>query len=85
MQIAKLFMNGKSQAVRLPKEFRFYGDQVYIKKMSNGVLLLPYENGWQAMVDALDLFSSDIFAGGREQPEQQTRPELEEMFDELSS
>lgn len=84
MQTAKLFMNGNSQAVRLPKEFRFYGEQVYIKKMSNGVLLLPYENGWQAMFDALEQFSPDIFAEGREQPELQTRDGLEVLFDELS-
>ncbi|MCP4357013.1 MAG: antitoxin [Chloroflexi bacterium] len=85
MKVAKLFMNGNSQAVRLPKEFRFDGDRVYIKRVSNGVLLLPHEKSWQIMLDALDQFSDDIFEGGREQPAQQTRAELEEMFDELPS
>ena len=85
MQVAKLFKNGNSQAVRLPKEFRFSGDRVYIKRVSNGVLLLPHEEPWQIMFDALDQFSDDIFDGGREQPAQQTRAELEGMFDELSS
>ena len=54
MQVAKLFKNGNSQAVRLPKEFRFSGEQVYIKKVSGGVLLLPHEESWQSMFDALD-------------------------------
>ena len=41
MQTAKLFNNGRSQAVRLPKEFRFSGDDVYIKKYQGIVMLLP--------------------------------------------
>lgn len=85
MQTAKLFMSGDSQAVRLPKAFRFTGEQVYIKKMGNGVLLLPYENGWQIMFDALAQFSPGLFADERQQPVLQTREELEELFDELSS
>ena len=85
MQTAKLFMNGNSQAVRLPKEFRFHGDQVYIKRMSSGVLLLPYDTAWQGLFDALDEFSPDICAEGREQPVEQERTDLEDMFDEISS
>ena len=80
MQVAKLFKNGNSQAVRLPKNFRFSGERVYIKKVSNGVLLLPHDESWQMMFDALEQFSDDLFADGREQPEQQSRVELEEMF-----
>ncbi len=41
MQTARLFINGNSQAVRLPKEFRFEGDEVVIKKVGNAVVLLP--------------------------------------------
>jgi len=41
METAKLFINGRSQAVRLPKAFRFDGNEVYIKKISGGVLLIP--------------------------------------------
>jgi antitoxin VapB len=41
METAKLFVNGRSQAVRLPKAFRFDGNEVYIKKISGGVLLIP--------------------------------------------
>lgn len=80
MQVAKLFKNGSSQAVRLPKDFRFSGTQVYIKKVSNGVLLLPHDESWQMLFDALEQFSDDLFADGREQPEQQSRTALENLF-----
>jgi len=60
MQTAKLFPNGSSQAVRLPKEFRFDGDQVYVKRVGNGVMLLPYTAPWQTLIDSLDLFTPDF-------------------------
>ena len=41
MESAKIFINGRSQAVRLPKAYRFEGNEVYIKKISGGVLLIP--------------------------------------------
>jgi antitoxin VapB len=72
MQTAKLFKNGQSQAVRLPKEFRFDGDQVYIKRLGSGVLLLPHHDAWDIMIESLDKFSED-FMEDREQPEQQER------------
>ena len=75
MRTAKLFKNGRSQAVRLPKEFRFDGDQVFIKKLGNIVVLLPYQNSWQALFDSLEQFSDD-FMVSREQPEQQVREGL---------
>jgi len=75
MRTAKLFKNGRSQAVRLPKEFRFDGAQVFIKKLGNAVVLLPYQNSWQALFDSLEQFSDD-FMVSREQPEQQVREGL---------
>ena len=51
MKTAKLFQNGQSQAVRLPKEFRFNGDQVYVQRMGNAVVLLPFDAPWQALFD----------------------------------
>ncbi len=75
MRTAKLFKNGRSQAVRLPKEFRFDGTQVFIKKLGNAVVLLPYQNSWQALFDSLEQFSDD-FMVSREQPEQQIREGL---------
>ena len=67
METAKLFQNGKSQAVRLPKEFRFKSDRVYLKRMGNAVILLPFSAPWQSLVDSLPLFSSD-FMQERTQP-----------------
>lgn len=72
MEIAKLFQNGKSQAVRLPKEFRFMGNLVYIKRAGNAVILLPYNAPWQALIGSLSLFSSD-FMQERDQPATQER------------
>ncbi len=69
MDTAKLFKNGQSQAVRLPKAFRFKGEQVYIKKVGNAVVLMPYDDPWQLMLDSLDKFEGDLFPNGREQPE----------------
>jgi antitoxin VapB len=75
MKVAKLFKNGNSQAVRLPKEFRFEGTQVYVKRMGNAVLLLPEQDSWQILFDSLGLFSDD-FMEVRDQPEQQVRETL---------
>ena len=75
MDVAKLFKNGQSQAVRLPKEFRFEGTQVFIKRMGNAVLLMPEQDSWQVLFDSLDLFSDD-FMEERQQPEQQEREDL---------
>ncbi|MGE5148718.1 MAG: antitoxin, partial [Rhodospirillaceae bacterium] len=46
MRTAKLFKNGRSQAVRLPKEFRFEGDEVYVKRVAGGVMLLAKDESW---------------------------------------
>ncbi len=75
MEMAKLFQNGKSQAVRLPKKFRFRGDKVIIKKIGEAVILLPYDDAWQSLVESLKLFSPD-FMETRDQPEQQKREGL---------
>lgn len=72
METARLFQNGKSQAVRLPKAFRFAGDRVFIKRMGNAVVLLPYEHGWDTLVESLARFSDDFMAE-REQPPTQER------------
>lgn len=60
MHTAKIFQNGRSQAVRLPKEFRFNQDEVAIKSFGNGVLLLPLENPWQLMQEAVNEFEGDF-------------------------
>ena len=73
---AKLFQNGHSQALRLPKEFRFAGKQVFIKKMGEMVLLIPQHYTWQSWFEGLDMFSSD-FMSQRTQPTQSREPFFE--------
>ncbi len=75
MQTAKLFQNGQSQAVRLPREFRFAGDRVFIKRVGNAVVLLPYHAPWQSLIDSLAAFSED-FLSERAQPPTQQREGL---------
>ena len=72
MKTAKLFQNGQSQAVRLPKEFRFEGDEVLIKKVGAAVVLLPAQRSWDTLIQSLTQFSPD-FLREREQPPQQKR------------
>lgn len=67
--IAKLFQNGRSQAVRLPKEFRFEGDRVRIRKVAQGVLLEPLVQDAAQWFEELDKFNSQPFmVPGRRQP-----------------
>ena len=72
MNTAKLFTNGRSQAVRLPKECRFTGKDVYVRKLKGLVILVPKEAAWQSLIDSLDHFSSD-FLDEREQPAEEER------------
>jgi antitoxin VapB len=72
METAKLFQNGKSQAVRLPKEFRLKGERVYVKRLGGAVVLLPYNAPWQPLVESLELFSDD-YLRSRKQPPVQRR------------
>lgn len=75
MDTAKVFQSGRSQAIRLPKEYRFDGTQVFIKKVGEAVILMPYREGWQTLFDSLNQFSED-FMTSRDQPEQQLREEV---------
>lgn len=69
---AKLFMSGRSQAVRLPKALRFEGQEVIAKRFGNGVLLLPADAPWQVMQEALGEFEPGLVLT-RDQPEQAPR------------
>ena len=71
MKTAKLFKNGRSQAVRLPREFRFRGKEVYIKKIPHGVLLTE-KDPWELFEEGLSELSSDFMAH-RLQPKLQKR------------
>lgn len=74
METAKIFNNGRSQAVRLPKAYRFSGEEVYIKKLGEMVILYPITAGWDILADGLRMFSED-FMPERDQPEIQPRDE----------
>ena len=75
MKTAKLFQNGKSQAVRLPKEFRLDGTEVYIKQVGNVVQLIPMSGSWDTFLASLDKFSPD-FMVDRGQPPLESREEF---------
>jgi antitoxin VapB len=75
MRTAKLFKNGGSQAVRLPKEFRFEGSRVFIKKVGDAVVLLPRQDSWDVLFKSLSQFTDDFMAA-REQPVPQDRETL---------
>lgn len=72
LQTAKIFANGRSQAVRLPKEFRFDGEEVFIKRVGEMVVLIPYHAPWQSLFDSLDQFSDD-YMDTRDQPEDEQK------------
>lgn len=61
MQTAKLFVNGSSQAVRLPKEFRFMGNEVYAQKIGESVLLVPKDKVWETFIEGINGFTDDYF------------------------
>jgi antitoxin VapB len=69
-----LFKNGDSQAVRLPKEFRFEGSEVLIKRVGSAVVLLPRAKSWDTLVASLGKFPAD-FLELRQQPETPGRRE----------
>ena len=82
MAIAKLFKIGRDQAVRLPKGHRFEGEEVYIKRVGEAVVLLPKtQKTWDDVLRSLEMFEPGTFPN-REQPkEQQHRPSLDSLFE----
>jgi antitoxin VapB len=79
-ETAKLFWNGRSQAVRLPKDYRFEGTEVRIRKSGTAVILEPVENDW-AWLDALvGKLDDDVIAAINEPVPEQERPDLDKLF-----
>ena len=76
MMTAKLFENGRSQAVRLPKECRFSGEEVAVTKIGDIVILMPKEDKWSGFLNSLNLFSEDFMDSGRDEGIWQEREEL---------
>ena len=77
MTTAKVFENGRSQAVRLPKECRFSDDEVLVSKIGEIVMLIPKSSKWTGFLSGLNMFSDDFMAGGREDQAEQKREILE--------
>lgn len=76
MMTARVFENGRSQAVRLPKECRFNGEEVAVNKIGDIVMLMPKENKWSGFLSSLSLFSDDFMSDGRDQLPLQERETL---------
>ena len=70
MKTAKIFKHGNSQAVRLPKEFRFAGNEVQIKHSGGGVLLLPAKLTYEQIIGVVGRFKGTV---KRQQPKAQRR------------
>ena len=83
-RFAKVFRSGNSQAVRLPTEFRFDVEEVEVSREGDAVILRPRRSGsprWASLRAAVERgFSADFMAEGREQPDAQNRPGLDEAF-----
>ncbi|HLY54575.1 MAG TPA: type II toxin-antitoxin system VapB family antitoxin [Stellaceae bacterium] len=80
METAKIFWSGRSQAVRLPKEFRFQGDAVRIRRHGRAVILEPIDEGWSWLDAIAGELDRDFVEAALKQPEQQARPGLDELF-----
>lgn len=76
MMTAKVIENGRSQAVRLPKECRFNTDEVAVNRIGDIVLLMPKTNKWSSFMQAIDMFSEDFMEDTRNAGDEQEREEL---------
>lgn len=76
MNTAKVFKSGRSQAIRLPKEFRFKGGEVGINRVGDVVVLFPRNKGWAILAGALDLFTDDFLSERRRSAKPDRRKRL---------
>jgi antitoxin VapB len=75
MDTAKILKNSNEQTLVLPEEYQFSGDEVYLKKIGNVLILIPTDNPWQSLFESLTLFSED-YMESREQPPLEIREEF---------
>lgn len=80
MNTAKIFWSGRSQAVRLPKDFRFDTELVRIRRHGTTVILEPISEDWEWLDVLCKELDKDFISAANEQPEQQKRQELDEFF-----
>lgn len=76
MEVAKIFETGRSQAVRLPKKFRFSESEVLIQRLGDAVMLVPKDSAWNTFLEGLHGFSDDFMEDGRESEVASEREEL---------
>jgi len=72
--IGKVFMNGRSQAIRLPKEFRFDTDEVYIRKIGKELIISAVEPSWDEFFNAPSAFGDDFMDDRGDSPAQEREP-----------
>jgi antitoxin VapB len=70
-QTAKIFMNGRSQAVRLPKEYRFDTDEVYISKQGHNIIISAKKPTWDEFFDSKSSFDDDFLKDRDDAPPQE--------------
>ena len=80
MTTAKLFWSGRSQAVRLPKDYRFRGKEVRIRRHGGAVILEPVPDDWSWLDAIAGKLDDDFVEAVNEQPQPQDRPALDELF-----
>ncbi|MBL1255434.1 MULTISPECIES: antitoxin [unclassified Methylocystis] len=80
MDKAKLFWSGRSQAVRLPKDYRIEADEVRIRRRGDAIILEPIPKDWTWLDTLAGTLSEDFLEEGREQPPIQERPDLDSVF-----
>jgi antitoxin VapB len=80
MLTAKLFWSGRSQAVRLPKDFRFRGKEVRIRRHGNAVILEPIPDDWSWLDAIVGKLDEDFVQAANAQTDQQERPALDELL-----
>lgn len=80
MDIAKVFWSGRSQAVRLPKDYRFDTDQVRIRRQGRAVILEPIAQDWAWLEAVVGPVDESFERAVRERPAEQERPGLDELF-----
>ncbi|MGX5803837.1 antitoxin [Bradyrhizobium sp. Arg314] len=80
MEKAKVFWSGRSQAVRLPKEFRFETDEVSIRRHGQSVILEPVAQDWAWLDQVTGALDDDFVEAALERPTGQERPALDDIF-----
>jgi len=73
MFTTKVFKSGNSQAIRIPKEYKFNTDELIINKIGNTIVVFPKDDPWKAFKESVSGFTDDYFSDGRKQPEMQKR------------